>query len=433
MLKCIERLSEIFNSNQFEKAKYLETLKECDEVIFSFLSEKDYKNLQLPDLFRLNSDERLKIAKHKIQLCEKNPNFALKEVITSKMQHLETFVNKYRIGFVQKAELQETGFVKVDIPCLITSRNYTNNPHSARKLFEIQLQFLKDEGFHVEQDNMGYYFVNDENNINLFQKLLTSRNCKHIEIKTLDSRIRSISFLIHINDLEKMNEIVDKIKADKTDTLNDDEKENFKKYINEIKFAKNFSSVSNNDLVCYSLIESYFAELCKIFNYEGKVVEIHKLRFADEVSKNTEIKSIEDVLSKTYENIDIVENIQSIKKKIEDFVVNKMCFYVSEFYFDKYGVLNLKFRYITNPIALMRMDCMSEDELRNTFKVNSGNRYDENLFIIDNVDNKEKLETILSTLISNFYICDMSVNKKHENYIITDFRAFLDEVIGFIS
>jgi hypothetical protein len=230
-----------------------------------------------------------------------------------------------------------------------------------------------------------------------------------------------------------MNEIVDKIKADKTDTLNDDEKENFKKYINEIKFAKNFSSVSNNDLVCYSLIESYFAELCKIFNYEGKVVEIHKLRFADEVSKNTEIKSIEDVLSKTYENIDIVENIQSIKKKIEDFVVNKMCFYVSEFYFDKYGVLNLKFRYITNPIALMRMDCMSEDELRNTFKVNSGNRYDENLFIIDNVDNKEKLETILSTLISNFYICDMSVNKKHENYIITDFRAFLDEVIGFIS
>ena len=271
MQKSIEKLLDIFNSNQFEKEEYLDALDECDEVIYDFLKDKNYRNETNVNLFRISTDERLSIAQNKMQLCEDNPNYALKEVIKSKMQHLETFVDKYRIGFIQSAELQETGYVKVTIPCLITARNYFDNPHTAKQVFKAQIQLLKDKGFIIEKDDMGYYFENNETNISLFKRILTDRKCKHIEIKTLDSRIRMLSFIIHINDIDKMNEVVTKIEVLKTDILNEDEKIILKKNIDEIKFAKSFLDINDirAEASCCSLIESYFSEICKIFSFRN--------------------------------------------------------------------------------------------------------------------------------------------------------------------
>ena len=109
------------------------------------------------------------------------------------MSNIEHFVEKYRIGFVQSAELQNSGYIKVEIPCLITRRGYDSNPYSADVLFKMQLDFLEENGFVLKSDKMGIYLENNEKNISNIRKLLENRKCRHIEFNLLDERIRSIS------------------------------------------------------------------------------------------------------------------------------------------------------------------------------------------------------------------------------------------------
>ena len=435
MKEQINKITEKLNSGCLEKAFYIDILKECDNVVFSFLQKENYENVSRIDLFRLSTDERLDIAKRKMEMCKSNPNVALQEVIKNKMQCLENFIEKYRIGFIQKVQLSETGFMKVDIPCLISSRGYTTYPHSAKKLFEIQLQFLKNQGFDIAKNNMGYYFKNNENNINRFTQLLSERNCKHIEFRTLDNRIHSISFLLNIEDVEKMDEIVFETNFKKTNIINEDEKILLTKYINEINFLKDFSNCveEQSKLNCYSLIENYFSEICKIFEYSGKVSQKHENRFSDEISKNSEIREIEEKLSSFYKNINIKENICKIKENIDKYVSENIGFYVSDCYFDKYGLVNISLKYITNPHFIMKTNCILETALKSTFETTDGDREKENLFIIDNYKNKEIIDDALRNFCHDIDVTDVIVSKRNKTYVITGITIFIDNISDLIS
>ena len=160
---------------------------------------------------------------------------------------------------------------------------------------------------------------------------------------------------------------------------------------------------------------------------------MHEERFFDESSKNAKIQNIEDDILKICNSIDIVENLKNIKSKLDDFCAEKICFYVSKFYFDKYGILNVECKYITNPLIIMKTNCISEEELKDTFSTTVGNRFDEDLYILDDFENKIKIETIFKKLVDAIYVKDVSVSTKNETYVISGFTAFADEIIELIS
>lgn len=426
---------EMLASGCCEKTQYEDALALCDELIFSFLENNDFNGYEGIQLFRVSTEERLSIAKNKLEKCKNNPNLALKEIVKEKMLNLERFIEKYRIGFIKEAKLQESGYISVEIPCLITKRGYDTNPHSADVLFEMQLAFLKEQGFILEKDKMGIYLVNNDVNITKIREILQNKKCKHIEIYTLDNRIRSISFVVNILDVENFNEETFEFKLPKTNILNEDEKTLLLKYVKEIIFAEEFIKCAENKCkdTCCSLIESYYSQICDIFDFNGNVKKQHEKRFSKEREQNIEIAKIEEQVAVFYNNVDIKENLSALKIKIENFTSEKLCFSVGDFYFDKYGILNMSLRYITNPLFLMVENCMSEEDLKEIYSVTIGDRENEDIYIRDTYENKEKIEQIIKQFIPNVVVRDFSVSKRNGYYIITNLTIFVDEVFGLIE
>ena len=419
-----------------KKSDYHDIVAVCDKVIDEYLNSIGYVYTEPVNLFRFSTDERLEQIETKKRLAEANPESALQEVVKLQLAALDNFLKKYHIGFCQEATISEYGTVHVSMPCLITCPIATDKKVSARKTFEMQLAFLKNEGFVLKTGkHSGPYLVNCEQNMRLITELLSSRGCKGLEFRIRDDKIDKIKFVINVVDLHNMDEDTSKISLAVSEELNADEIAGIKKLCSEMGFAESSVFCLGKDMssTCGSLIESYFSDICKIVGYSGVISQRVEARHKDSREKNQRIRDIENEIGTLVSPENIKGYLSDIQTRLNSMSAKNICFSARDFNVDRYGLVNVKFRYITNPIMYMVSNCMDEATLKDNFNMNYGNRDDETLYMVDDYENKIKIENILKKFIPSINLKSFSVDKRDGAYVITEFTAFIDNILDLFN
>lgn len=414
-----------------EKEMFHSVLKNCDNDISQYLSKINFEEPPHTELFRYTTDERLNQIKEKIKKAKENPEFVIQEVVKEKMDLFRKFIAKYHIGFVKDAKLLTNGYIQVELPCLITSSSTSEKAFSKQKVFEMQLDFLKENGFMLDYNkNHGVFLTNCEQNFKAITKLLKDRGGKHIRILTREKEIDEITFLVSFADLDNFNTEPISFELEVTNHLNSDEIAEAQKTIREI-----LSTASSLDFVgdkmtnvCGSLIESYFSRLCEIFNFDGEVRKNKTSKFIDERNKNIEIQNLENSVANVLSSEEIVKLLNSIEKNISDFTRENINFNPNNVYFDRYGLLNFELSYITNPAFCLIDNFMDEEKLKETFLMNNGNQEDEDLYILDTYENKKKIVKILQQKYPSCHIKEFKGFVRNNDFFISKIIVFIDNI-----
>lgn len=414
-----------------EKEQFHPVLENCDKDVLEYLSKIDYKESPHIELFRYTTDERLDQIKAKIEKAEEHPEFVIQEVIKEKMDIFRKFLAKYHIGFVKEAKLLSSGFIQVELPCMIISSFASEKAFSKQKVFEMQLDFLKENGFVLNHEkNYGNFLVNCEQNINAITKLLKDRGGKHIQISTWEKKVDKVIFIVSLADLDNFNEEPINFELEETNHLNADEVAEANKMIREI-----FGTVSTLNFVgdkmintCGSLVESYFSRLCEIFNFNGTVRKNKTSKISDERNKNIEIHNLENSVADYLSPEKVMEFFKTIEKTISNFTCEKIAFNPNRIYFDRYGFLNLELSYITNPIFCMIDNAMPEEKLKEVFETNNGNQEDENLYVLDTYKNKKTIMEILKSKYPSSNIREMNVSVRDNEFFISKIIMHIDNI-----
>lgn len=414
-----------------EKETFHPVLEKCDKDILQYLSKINFKESPHMELFRYTTDERLDQIKEKIKKAEEHPEFVIQEVIKEKMELFRNFLAKYHIGFVKEAKLLSSGYVQVELPCMITPSFASEKAFSKQKVFEMQLDFLKENGFILDYEkNHGNFLVNCEQNLKAITKLLQNRGGKHIQILTWEKKVDKVTFIVSLADLDKFNEEPISFELEETDLLNADEIAEANKTIREI-----FTTISSLNFVgdkmtntCGSLVESYFSRLCEIFNFNGTVRRNKTAKFIDERNKNIEIRELENSVANALSPEKVMNFFKAIEKNISDFTCENINFNPNHVYFDRYGFLNLELSYITNPIFCMIDNAMPEEKLKEAFETNNGNQEDENLYVLDTYKNKKTIMEILKSKYPSSNIREMNVSVRDNEFFISKIIMHIDNI-----
>jgi hypothetical protein len=433
MKNIINSIEQMINNGVVLKSDFLPLVVKLEKEIIDFIDKQNFVYTETPNIFYRTTDERLSDIKEKQKIAESKPEIVVQENIKDILNCLSNFKEKYNIGFIQKATVGSNGFVKVVMPCMINSSFVNDNKVSAKQTFDAQIEFLKENGFElISKKNYGIKLKKSENNFNILDTILTQRGATQIKYSITDDFIDEIEFYVNISNVHKFNEEPIKIELPISKSeLNQDEILKVKKNLNEILFAQDTILTMEGDIknTCCSLIQSYFAEISKMLNYDGEIAKTVKERYGEERDKNLMINDIESKVGKILSSEQIVNTLNVCKRKLDEFVVTHFSFYVSEFSIDKYGFVDVKLRYIPSKYCLTEFHKLpSQKYMRENFDMTSGNRESETFFVLDSTENKSRIFERLKEFCSSSRITNLSVTNRDNSFVINTIELVIDNI-----
>jgi hypothetical protein len=435
MLKtAINTIKEMVNNGVVSKKEFSPILGECDILMQSFLKAKDYHYTCPSNLFHQTTDERLQQILDKQKEAVEHPETVIQEVSQNLLQVFDSFISRYKIGFIHDAKMENTGFANVEIACLITSGFSDGKRESARQKLEMQMDFLRNEGFIIEHDKHNYYVKTCGQNEEKLFKLLSERGARLITIKSREDKIDKINFRVAAKDIKNFQceEITFELPV--SENLNKDEQIAVTRCCNEIMSTLNMMpAMTNIKDTCCSVMESYFAEICDVFDFDCETRKSVKNRHAEERSKNIKIREMEKSFADCIDADKIKEILYPLKEKLSMEVLRKTGFVIDELSIGKYGNINISFLYSTCPLLYMEDTDAIAKTICDTFDHNSGDAGAETLYLLDTYENKDKLENILYEIIPTIRLMEFNSSKVDRKYCIKKFSGCIDTILPVIK
>lgn len=430
-MKHITVIGQMIECGITDKSAYLPVLQEADKEILQFSQEMNFVYEEPINLFHQTTDERLSATIEKQNKASENPELTIQECVKKKLAILDSFINKYHIGFIRSAEVSENGYVKVEIPCSIHSSFVSDDRESAKATFDAQINLLKEIGIDIiNTKNFGWRICRTENNLNILEKMLKDRGCTQVRFSTVDNSIDKIKCVFNVTSIENFSEKPINIIFETNDTtLNKDEIGKVFKYVKEILSAKSSISFLGDTIrnTCCSLIESYFSYICQVFNFDGEITKRVNGRHESERNKNIEIQNIEANIGNSVAPEKFKEVLTMYKEKLEKFTLETLSFRVSDFSIDRYGFVCCSLHF-TCSNWLNEFKLASEEFLRENFKMSLGNQDDETLTMLDTYENKLKIQQMLKEFCQSARITDVKSGVRDGCFYISEIRVIIDNI-----
>ena len=436
MKHSINLINTKLESGEFNKSAYHEILKSFDEKVQNFLSEQKFEVPSVPNLFLQTTDERLFYAEEKANLFATNPNVVIQEAVKSKLDILRGFLKRYHIGFLKEAEIDENGMANITIGCTITAGISDSKQVSAKQTLEKQMEFLREQGFEImNEKHFGLSLKNCENNVNLLHNLLENLGAKSVRILSDKTRIWDISFYVNFDNLSAFDCEAIKYEIGVSNLLNADEQNNIARICKEILEAKSMINFAGEDMkdVCCSLIESYFAELCKTFNYEGKTFLINKSRYKDEREKNEKITDIEKKMANTLTFQQVRDTMEKVKQYVSEQLLEQTGFDAHELSIDNYGGVHISFAGCSCPYFYSVDKEKITENIAKNFKTTGEDHSEGDPFILNIPENIASFESILTDILPTTRILSIEISNYRNNYCIKKINAVVDTLLPVIN
>ena len=435
MLKiAVNKIKEMVNNGVVSKKEYVDILEECDILMQAFLKVKDYHYTCPSNLFHQTTDERLQQIIDKQKEAVEHPEMVIQEVSQNLLQVFDSFIGRYKIGFIHNAKMENTGFANIEIACLITSGFSDGKRESARQKLEMQMNFLRDVGFIIEHDKQNYFVKNCGQNEEKLFKMLSERGARMITIKSREDKIDKINFRVAAKDIKnfKCEEITFELPV--SEELNKDEQIAIVRCCNEIVSTVGvLPAMENIKDTCCSVIESHFAQICDVFNFDCETRNSVKNRHADERNKNIKIREMEKSFADCIDADKIKEILYPLKEKLSLEVLRKTGFVIDEFSIGKYGNIDISFLYSTCPLLYLEDTDAIAKTICETFDHNGGDADAETLYLLDTYENKDKLENILYEIIPTIRLMEFNSSKVDRKYCIKRFSGSIDTILPVIK
>lgn len=364
------------------------------------------------DIMRLSTDERLANIEEKAEKAQSNPMVTLQEQSGKILSILRTFLSRYHVGFLHDVHINKYGTIEVEIPCLIT-QGTPPKEYSPRATFEAQLAFLRQHGFTIEKaKTRDIALLNTPDNQKLLCEIFSSRGAKNIVLSVREDCIDRITFFIKLQDIENFCCEPILVANEKGEYLSDEELRTVMKLCSEILHTMDFISISPDMTnMCCGLIESYFADICEIYQYEGVSFKNVKARYADERAKNERIRDMEQTVDMMQYD-EIRKGINTLTETLNEELIRATGFSLDKFEFTQYGGVNVSFRYSTSPALWCIEPAEVESAIRKNFAVTDGCMENETLYIRMTEENLERLEAIIRDIIPSFIALDVTAHKR---------------------
>ena len=178
------------------------------------------------------------------------------------------------------------------------------------------------------------------------------------------------------------------------------------------------------------MIENYFSEICKIFNFECKTYRKIAEYYKDERNKNIQIKKIEKEIGNNLSFSDINKINSEIKRKINDFSLSKLYFYITEFYVDKYGYINAHFEFLGCNFNLQK--AASETYMNDCFQM-FGCKENKDFLMLDTAENKNKILSMFRELCPATNIAHIISETKDDMFYIKSFDIIINDISAVLN
>lgn len=434
MYNILNNIYKDLKSGIVKKDNYKKYLNPLEKEIESLCIKWNYNENSLKTKHQ-TYERNLKCTLQKQEISQKNPEEGLTESIDYWKNILSDFFNIYKIGFVSEFKITKTSNIQVNISCLISnSSTFGNNKISKEIMFSKQLDTLVNFGLElIKENNNIYYLKLCEKNIDKINSLLTEIGATYIKFHTIKDKIRNIYFNLKPNKLNILKEKIEKIetntfKFDICKDLNPDEQQCL---LDLCKHMNCVNDITENlkDEVLFLLI-SYFTEMCEILNEET----ILSKKYKEGCLKNKEInKRNKDIVYKIGKNMPInkiSETIQKINDIFNDFTLSNLSFY-GEIEIKPYNFCTFIMRYNSEDYSYDD-NLIDEKQLKTIFKTCGTSKEDEDLYILDDSDNKTLICEILQKRISSISVDKIITEKyKNQNWIIKEISGTINNISDF--
>lgn len=430
----INTIKEMVNNGVVAKKEYYTILGECDALMQNFLKEKNYVHTCPSNLFHQTTDERLQQILDKQKEAVEHPEMVVQEVSQNLLQIFDSFISRYKIGFIHNAVMEDNGFAKVEIACLITSGLSDGKRESARQRLEMQMEFLRNEGFVIDHDKQNYFVKTCGQNEEKIFSMLSERGARLITIKSREDRIDKINFRVAAKDIKnfKCEEITFELPV--SEELNKDEQIAIIRCCNEIiSTIGMMPAMENIKDTCCSVTESYFSEICDVFSFDSETRTSVKARHAEERNKNMKIREMEKSFADCIDADKVKEILYPLKEKLSLEVLRKTGFVINELSIGRYGNINISFLYSTCPLLYLEDTEAIAKSICENFEHNGGDADAETLYLLDTYQNKEKLEEVLYEIIPTIRLMEFNSSKVDRKYCIKTFSGSIDTILPVIK
>lgn len=424
----------LYNSGVCRKDKFTETLEEAEKKIIEILNSRGYRydESERINLFRVSDEVRLAEAKEKLTRMETNPETSISEYVKSLNTIFDNFLDMYNFGWCRELEVNEYGTIHIQLCLTLHSKHFSDNPASAKINFENQIARLKSLGFEIGKDKMhDNAFLDTAKNHDLMKEFWESRGARNLHITTRGESIYELEFHIQKVDFDNFNIDKETVCLYVSEELNEDERLRIKKLVSEIESTISFNEPSMIN-TCGTLVESYFAELCEIFGYDGEIRNIVDERHSKARKINMEIRNIEESIGEMFPAEKARDVLNSMYTKLSRMAVNQIGFSCHNFKMDKYGYVNVELSYCSG-YHFGVGQIMTDEETKKIFETIGDSRRDDSLFIVDSTENKKTLLRILRSSIPSLDIRNIIVNERNGEFYIRRMEVFIRNSLDLIN
>ena len=419
-------LLELLNDGERNKSSYEECLRSQESAIEKFLSDAGYvydENPLVP-LFKDSEDDRLKQAEEKQAKASTTPGIVTSEYVQSLRNIMLDFLKTYIFGWNNDFSMGENGLLQVEIICSVHNMAESDSPASDKINLENHLEFMRNEGFKLEKNRFGdWTYPASQTNLDLIQNILKDRGAKLLKVELKYDTIYKVSFMLKPENIGNFLVDSEKVLLEVSDEINDDEYIRLQRlcgHLNSsISYAKSMKSML---ATAGSLVESYFSEICEILNYNGTIRKRVFDRHSEARDKNQRIREISQNIANIAPET-AKEAIKDAKDRFDGFLNKNIGLGITDFYIDQYGIVNVKISHVQKYFC--KHELLSEEKTSKIFETTGDSRRNEDFYLLDTMDNKEKLEFLISWNIPSFEISEVVTGKNRGKFIIKHIKGYV--------
>lgn len=369
------------------------------------------------DLFKKTTEERLAAAEKSVLADKKIA--AIPKTIKFINDRLDNWIRETGTGFISgNAPCDENGHFNFKISFLLFPGLSDNEIVSSKEKFKERIKNLKSQGFELFEDsrtNM-FRFKTLQINIDKLKNILDPVFNGHISFECSDfidsAKVQTSIKNIRLPSVSE-NPLVKKKDPDKMD------KDEFAKFLKEYNdLCSSFQYAKVNPSLGISVAKGDFCDLCKICGIETETSKAYDAKFAQEKEKNKKIINEENKLPVLSPN-KFIKGINILYKKVFKFLNDKFYYCPTNFSINGYGNIFVTGHYL--PYTDM---VIAGDVSENAGNTNFDTVGEEDIYIIDNEDNRKLFDKCMSEL--------PNAEIKSVNYCQNDgFRAISSVIFSF--
>ena len=394
-------LSLLEDNRTVKKAELHPALKAMDEalaLLAPVLPPNDTR-MDIP-LFAYPTSQLLKMVEKRLEIVKSTPEVAIAQAVQQMKRYMESFLDKYHIGWLREFYLDDSGFINVTICCNNISKSSVDGYlPSAQKQFRTQIETLNGLGLSLyppEYSNGAYAMVFSDANVATLGFLLKKHGAQLLQFSSRDDVIYEVSFFVRCEDAKQFDIKSDSKASEATsaDIINDDERETLLRAQSKMSEVLNTMAsldVDSMDAVCGNLALYHFTEICDAVSYEGTVAKNVRAKHQVEKDMNQRIRQMEKDLGSALPFASVPAAMKKLKSRLLGFTMNNLGFSASDIKVDGHGIIKTTLKYVEANSSYGRGDLLGEDALKDMFETTGVSRHWRDLFIKDTSENKKRL------------------------------------------